>query len=47
MPLLLAASKLNEGGTELGYVLGWISTNMSPLNGAWFVLGSLHCLAQQ
>jgi hypothetical protein len=28
--------------TELGNVLGWISTKMPPLNGAGFVAGSLH-----
>jgi hypothetical protein len=33
--------------TELGNVLGWISTKMSPLNGAWFVAASLHDLTQQ
>jgi len=30
--------------TEFGNGLGWISTKMSPLNGAWFVAGSLHDL---
>jgi hypothetical protein len=45
MPLLFTTPKLNEGGTELGNVLGWISTKMSPLTGLG--LFSARCTASR